>query len=119
MAFDPNTLAGLTSSELRQVLEQATTQLARAQQSEAQAAADGRQQIAQAVGVLDALLGSLDASPYDPASAAPATIRGVRKHDQATLAAHSGLVHALTLEGLEILAVTVREIALIVGKVSR
>ena len=116
MAFDPSTIKGLAPDEWKALVDYAISELARAQQAEQDAAAGDRETIAGSIGSLGSLLGSPEDPPFDPGGTRPATIYGVRKHDQATLGAHAGLVLDLLLAGLEIVAVNSRAIASVVAR---
>ena len=106
----------LTAIELQDLIDRAIRELAIRRQADADQADSRRRRIIDAVARLDALLGSAATPPYDPAGVAPATIRGVRKHPPKILAANAGLVLGLTLEGMEVLTSTVRDLALVVGE---
>ena len=100
---------------MRQV-QDATRAALQAEQDRAQARVVS---IEGAVTRLDTLLGPEEAKPYDPRENAPATIRSVGAHDQATLAQNSGLALDLILAGMEELALTVRDMATVLVEVKR
>ena len=100
---------------MRQV-QDATRDALQAEQDRAQARVVS---IEGAVTRLDTLLGPEEAKPYDPRENAPATIRSVGAHTQATLAQNSGLALDLILAGMEELALTVRDMATVLVEVKR
>lgn len=109
-------LSGLSLTELQALIVQAGEVHAALQVQIAAQTATRRQRIGQSIAALDALLGSPDDPPYDPAGAAPPTIRSVGKHPEEVLAQHPGLVLKLLLQGMEQLTSTTRDLALVVAE---
>ena len=119
MNGDKISVPELSLAELQVLMRQVQDAYRDALQAEQDRAQARVASIEGAVTRLDTLLGPEDANPYDPNGNAPATIRSVGAHTQATLAQNSGLALDLILAGMEELALTVRDMATVLVEVKR
>ena len=119
MNGDKISVPELSLAELQVLMRQVQDVYRDALQAEQDRAQARVANIEGAVTRLDTLLGPEDANPYDPSGNAPATIRSVGAHAQATLAQNSGLALDLILAGMEELALTVRDMATVLVEVKR
>lgn len=105
-------LSHITTPAEAEALMQAVAELyQRLQQAAADTDAARRARIGAAVKSLTALLG-----PDQPSAAGQGSIREMRLYPDAVLQQHAGLAIRLVLEGMEILTVTARDVARVVGE---
>ena len=106
-------LAGMTDSDLHQLIDSIQAQLAANRAALEQEKAEIIGSIGESVGVLDALIGTLNPArpPLTRVQAGDVTIREMRTFTAAELGVNAGLALRLILGGLEELAVTTRNIA--------
>ena len=108
-------LADLTMAELQQLAGEVQQTLVLREAQQQATAQQQREAIAQAQGALDALIGSPDQPPFNPAAQPGepghvASLHSLGVHGPEALAQHTGLVLDLLLEGALIQANVLRNV---------
>jgi len=117
MAVD---ISNLTAEEL-QALAVAAQERAQQLQAEKEHALQQEEaardiRIANSVQVLTNLIGPVNAPPYNPGGTEPPSIRGMLAYTPEQFAAYSGIAIQMLFQGLEVLSVTTRDIAEVLGE---